>query len=65
VHTQLGGHYGTAEQMLAARSAKCPMGFMGDAWDVANAAVFLASSEARYITGQNLVVDGGLTAMCG
>jgi len=35
---------------------------MGDAWDVANAAVFLFSDEARYITGTRLVVDGGLTA---
>ena len=37
------------------------MGFMGDAWDVARAALFLASDEARYITGAELVVDGGIT----
>jgi NAD(P)-dependent dehydrogenase (short-subunit alcohol dehydrogenase family) len=65
VQTQLVDHYGSPEQALTARAAKCPMGFMGDAWDVANAAVFLASSDARYITGQSLVVDGGLTAACG
>jgi NAD(P)-dependent dehydrogenase (short-subunit alcohol dehydrogenase family) len=35
---------------------------MGEAWDVANAALFLASDEAAYITGTELIVDGGLTA---
>ena len=39
-----------------------PVGRMGDAWDVAHAVLFLASDEARYITGTELVVDGGLTA---
>ena len=47
--------------MVAARNAKCPTGRMGDAWDVAYAALFLASDEARYITGTHLVVDGGLS----
>jgi NAD(P)-dependent dehydrogenase (short-subunit alcohol dehydrogenase family) len=50
-----------AEQLRRARDAQCPLGHQGDAWDVARAAVFLASSEARYITGVALVVDGGLT----
>ena len=44
----------------AERDALVPMGFMGNAWDVANAAVFLASDEARYVTGALLAVDGGL-----
>ena len=38
------------------------MGRMGTGWDVANAAVFLASDEASYITGVCLPVDGGLSA---
>jgi NAD(P)-dependent dehydrogenase (short-subunit alcohol dehydrogenase family) len=42
------------------RNALIPMGFMGSAWDVANAALFLASDEARYISGVLLPVDGGL-----
>ncbi|MGI9657934.1 MAG: SDR family oxidoreductase, partial [Gaiellaceae bacterium] len=37
-------------------------GHMGDAWDVAHASLFLASDEAKYITGTSLIVDGGLTA---
>ena len=53
---------GDIQEMRALRHAQCPMGHMGDAWDVAKAALFLASDEARYITAAELVVDGGLTA---
>ncbi|MBM3279058.1 MAG: SDR family oxidoreductase [Candidatus Handelsmanbacteria bacterium] len=54
--------YGTdTEMMLEIRSQQAPMKRMGDAWDVAYAALFLASDEAKYITGIQLVVDGGLT----
>jgi len=54
------GH-GDVEAMWAARAAQVPMGHMGEAWDVAHAALFLASDEARYVTGIELVVDGGIT----
>lgn len=47
------------------RDEQVPMGHMGDAWDVANAAAFLASDQARYITGQKIVVDGGFTSSTG
>ena len=51
-----------AAGLIAKRHAAVPIGRMGDAWDVANAVLFLASDEARYITATQLVVDGGLTA---
>ena len=46
--------------LIAARNAVVPMGRMGDAWDVAHAVLFLASDEARYITGTEIIVDGGM-----
>lgn len=49
-----------ADVVRAERNALVPLGRMGSAWDVANAAVFLASDEAAYITGVLLPVDGGL-----
>ncbi|GGK10373.1 SDR family NAD(P)-dependent oxidoreductase [Pseudomonas matsuisoli] len=65
VRTSLTSAYGgDTDAMLEKRHAQCPMGFMGDAWDVAHAALFLASDNARYITGTNLIVDGGLTLKC-
>lgn len=59
----LAGIYGQGDvdKMVAARSAQCPTGKMGDAWDVAYAALYLASDEAKYVTGAQLVVDGGLS----
>ncbi len=52
---------GDIEKMIEIRNKQCPTGKMGDAWDVAHAALFLASDEASYITGAQLVVDGGIT----
>jgi len=52
---------GGVEAMIRRRDAMVPLGRMGDAWDVAYASLFLASDEAKYITGTLLVVDGGLS----
>jgi NAD(P)-dependent dehydrogenase (short-subunit alcohol dehydrogenase family) len=54
----------TDEEYSRARDAAIPMGRMGTGWDVAHAALFLASDDAAYITGTTLVVDGGVTATC-
>lgn len=50
---------------MQAREEQVPLGRMGDGWDVARAALFLASDEASYITGESLVVDGGITCSTG
>ena len=53
---------GDFDGFVAHRHKQVPMGRMGDAWDVANAALFLVSDESKYITAQEIVVDGGITA---
>lgn len=60
IRTSIAGHYGSVEEMLAARHAASPTGRMGSPEDVAEAAVFLASEESRYVNATILPVDGGL-----
>ena len=48
--------------LIDRRNAQCPTGKMGNAWDVAHAVLYLASDEAGYVNGTEIVVDGGLTA---
>jgi len=56
----------TRAQVEAERDAKVPLrGKMGTGWDVANAALFLASDEANFITGVTLPVDGGASVQTG
>lgn len=56
---------GDVAKLLEQRQARIPLPFMGDGRDTANAAVFLASDEARFITGTEIVVDGGMSVRCG
>lgn len=53
------------EQIISERDRQVPLGKMGSAWDIANAALFLASEEAAFITGVLLPVDGGQTLRVG
>jgi NAD(P)-dependent dehydrogenase (short-subunit alcohol dehydrogenase family) len=63
IYKQIVGQYDSADAMRAARAAKTPMGRQGTGWDIANAALFLASDASAYITGVSLPVDGGLTCL--
>jgi NAD(P)-dependent dehydrogenase (short-subunit alcohol dehydrogenase family) len=60
-----GGAMGSADLnvMRTARTTAIPLKRFGEAWDVAAASVFLASDEARYISGAELMVDGGLASV--
>lgn len=55
---------GNVGKLLEERQARIPVGYMGDGRDTAYAALFLASDEARFVTGTEIVVDGGMTARC-
>ncbi|OZC85098.1 NAD(P)-dependent oxidoreductase [Rhodococcus sp. 06-418-5] len=55
---------GDVDKLLEQRLSRIPIGFMGDGRDTANVALFLASDEARFITGTEIVVDGGMSARC-
>ena len=60
-HQRMGGD---VQALLASRQRRIPLGYAGDGRDTANAVLFLASDEARFITGAELVVDGGMTVRC-
>jgi NAD(P)-dependent dehydrogenase (short-subunit alcohol dehydrogenase family) len=55
---------GDLAKLLRERAQRIPLGFAGDGRDTANAALFLASDEAKFITGTEIVVDGGMTVRC-
>lgn len=66
IENRIGVMADTREEVVALRDAKVPLrGKMGTAWDVANAALFLNSDEASFITGVALLVDGGQSLKIG
>jgi NAD(P)-dependent dehydrogenase (short-subunit alcohol dehydrogenase family) len=66
VETRLAGQRmgGDVDALLQSRIKRIPLGWMGDGRDTANAALFLCSDEARFITATEIVVDGGMSARC-
>lgn len=66
IENRVGRGGATRDEVIAARNAKVPLGQkMGTGWDVARAAVFLASDDASFITGASLTVDGGQSLVVG
>jgi len=63
VYTPMVASEGMTEERRAQRARASPLGVEGTAWDIGWAAVFLASDQARWVTGQLLCVDGGVTLM--
>jgi NAD(P)-dependent dehydrogenase (short-subunit alcohol dehydrogenase family) len=63
VYTPMVATAGLTPAQREARAKAVPLGVEGTAWDIAWAAVYLASPEARWVTGQLLCVDGGLTLL--
>src|SRR5258707_523775 len=55
---------GDVRKLLKERLRRIPLGFAGDGRDTANAVLYLASDEARFVTGAEVVVDGGMTVRC-
>jgi NAD(P)-dependent dehydrogenase (short-subunit alcohol dehydrogenase family) len=53
-----------SEELRERRRQASPLGIEGTGWDIGYAALFLASDEARFITGTEIVVDGGMTVRC-
>jgi NAD(P)-dependent dehydrogenase (short-subunit alcohol dehydrogenase family) len=56
---------GDLDEIWRERAELVPMGHMGEAWDVANAALFFASDASSFVTGMELVVDGGMSLYAG
>jgi len=55
---------GDVDALLKQRQSRIPLPFMGDGRDTANAALFLCCDESRFVTGTEIVVDGGMSVRC-
>jgi NAD(P)-dependent dehydrogenase (short-subunit alcohol dehydrogenase family) len=61
VFTPMVAQAGMSDELRERRAKASLLGIEGTGWDIGNAVLFLASDEARYITGQTLFVDGGVS----
>lgn len=55
---------GDVQKLLDQRQSRIPLPFMGDGRDTANAALYLACDESRFVTGTEILVDGGMSVRC-
>jgi NAD(P)-dependent dehydrogenase (short-subunit alcohol dehydrogenase family) len=53
------------DEWIEQHAKRVPLGRIADASDIAGAILFLASDEAKYVTGSELLADGGVTAWLG
>ena len=63
IETPMIAHRVASAEGRAALTARYPLGRLGEPVDIANAVLFLASDESKFMTGAELVVDGGFTAL--
>lgn len=63
IKTEIFDTFENGDQMLEEYEKQVPLGKVGDPVDIANAALFLASDESKFVTGSDLIIDGGMSSI--